>query len=409
MNVRYGSWLVCGALIACSSASSSVGNDPTPIREGEDPTPRVDAGGDASPATDAGNDCAATPDARPASRVTPSNLPSDICDVPGTDALVVPAGTTMLLDPSGACDALVPQGEGLPSICVRKYASVSVEGTLSLRASAPGSPAMAIVATDGFTLAAGGIIDGSGGGSAQEAPAAPDRRGTGYMGPLSSGGGGAGHVTLGGGTGSCMPDMPNHCSGIAYGPTTGAALVSGAPGASGSDGSYAPAKGGAPGRGGGAVQLVSCGALHLAGSISVSGAPGGKGDNFIEPPHEYPHPSPYEAAAGGGGGGSGGTLVIEAARITTSGASLRAVGGAGGNGGDTWRVTPPYGGAGAAGGAGGTGASPPGEGGAGDSRNYAGGGGGGSVGRIIVNVPADASVPDIASDPPASIGVIATH
>ncbi|WP_394838860.1 hypothetical protein LVJ94_18375 [Pendulispora rubella] len=84
------------------------------------------------------------------------------------------------------------------------------------------------------------------------------------------------------------------------------------------------------------------------------------------------------------------------------------MGGAGAKGGDKEVRRFPWGALGAPGGAGGDGSTSPMPG-AGRGTHSAGGGGGGAVGHIAVNVRASESVPDIASDPPATVGVIGTH
>ncbi|WP_394838862.1 hypothetical protein LVJ94_18385 [Pendulispora rubella] len=374
MRARFASWFVCSALIACSSAA-------------EDPRPDEWL---ASSAT------ACKPP-----RLTPSNLPANICDIAGTKELNVASGTSLRIDPGGTCDALVPQGDGLPPICVLKYANVSIDGLLQLQPplDAPRSPAVAIVATHAFSVT--GTVDASG-----QYMDSPLRGSVGPGGSDSRGeapadtGKGAGHVTVGGGT------PGSDVGGAAFGPTTGAQLVAGSSGAQGVG--LGVAWPGFPGMAGGAVQLVACGDLTLSGNVSAQGSNGFEGGMSINAP------------ASGGGGGSGGTIVIEARHIVSSNANLLAIGGTGGAGGALYMEAPPVYVGGGRGGAAGTGSNPPEAGQSSGGLQQCGpdgcttiygayGGGGGSVGRIVINVPRGESVPTIGSDPPASIGVVGTH
>jgi len=335
-------------------------------------------------------------------RLTPSNLPADICDTPGLTDLNAPADTFTDFDTSAPCDALVSQADGLPAICVRKFANVIVAGKLNLGALPNGNPALAIVATHAMTIDADGFVnaqgpDGSGVGwgvenrSTGEAPGAPDARGDGGQ-PPDRNGSGAGHVTHGAGT-----------YGSAYGPTSGAQLAAGSTGGFGmTSDDFSPGYGGEGGKGGAAFQLVSCGTLALSGTVTSSGGKGATGMSVLH------------SGGQGGGGGSGGTLLIEAASITGSGARLLAVGGDGADGGYShragdWSVD----GMGGTGGKGGTSstlpevgqpAPPP-------SVFYYGGqgGDGGSIGRIVINLPQGAPLPQLTADPPPSVGVVATH
>jgi len=311
--------------------------------------PDAATGVDDDAGTDAGDGtgtCDAGAAGDPAPTVTPSNLPSNICDVPGTQDLVVTASS----EPdfyTTPCDSVISQSDGLPSICVRKFANVTVGGPLW--GVSPGNEqVVAIVATGTFTVEESGTI------VVADGPADPRGLPPGY----NAGGGGAGHIGAGG-AGSSP-------GGSAYGPTTGNQLVPGADGHFG-DGGYS---GGTPGFHGAALQVVACHDLHLLGSIEADGSNGQPGHDDYTPHVEYP--------GSGGGGGSGGTLVIEAARILGSGGQLSAVGGQGGR----------------AGGA-------PGD--------YTVPGGAGAPGRIVVNVPACSASSAFTSDPPATIGIVGTH
>jgi len=327
----------------------------------------------------------------------PSNIASDICDTPGATDLTVASHAFVNFDTSVPCDALVPQTDGLPDICVRKFATITIDGHLQFRPIPNGNPALAIVATNtisigssGQVLATGGTgMAGTGARDGDEAPGAPDGRGTGCV-PASgnAGGTGAGHITSGGSSSAGC--------GAAYGPTSGTQLIAGS---AGGDGFGVPSvKGGPGGKGGAGFQLVSCNDLSISGSVSADGAWGAFGADSVQ------------QAGGGGGGGSGGTLLIEALRLTGAG-SLLARGGSGGPGGRWFDGFPPGPSSpGEPGGKGGTGSSAP------EPKNdssdgfVGGGGAGGAIGRIVINLPQGAVLPDgMVVDPPASVGVIATH
>jgi hypothetical protein len=256
------------------------------------------------------------------------------------------------------------------------------------QAQGPSFPPLAIVATNTFSIAStGAIVAGNYLAPGDDAGSVPQ----------PNGGGGAGHVTRGGGSGSGGP----------YGPTEGPRLISGSWGADGvNNGIYyeIPVPGGP---GGGALQVVACHDLTLLGAISVSGSPGTTGASASG--------THFTRGADGSGGGSGGTLVIEAVRVVGSG-SLSAKGGNGGPGADYEDSYFSLFCAGGAGGSGGTGSSPPGDGTAGqfcstqDVYGSGGsGGGGGSVGRIVVDLPDGSAPPSFVSDPPPSFGVVTVH
>ncbi|WP_394833866.1 hypothetical protein [Pendulispora rubella] len=322
-----------------------------------------------------------------------SNLPADICSTPGTKDFNVAAGTSAMLGDEVPCDAIVSQGDGLHDICVYKFSKVTVAGFLALQGASrpdpfssppPSTRAVAIVATTSFTVEGAGAIHAQGDGERNGAGAPDGSGGGGYL-----TGSGAGHVTEG------APGGRGGAPGAAYGPTSGAQLVGGSGGGEGHDGFD---RGGEGGRGGGAVQIASCGTLHLAGSIAASGGDGWSGGS-----------KSGAGASGGGGGGSGGTVVVEAAEVTGSG-RLSAIGGNGGLGGCVVGPGGTFDGCGPAG-AGGTGARAPQAGGPGTvtGSGYAGGdgGGGGSIGRVVINVAASCGgTPAITSDPPATIGTL---
>ncbi|WP_394849332.1 hypothetical protein LZC95_18025 [Pendulispora brunnea] len=302
---------------------------------------------------------------------TPANLPADICDIPGSTDFNVAAGESASLDPSPTCDALISQPDGLPSICVRKFANVTIAGKLTSWGDA--TRVLAIVATNTFAIPSGGSVNAIASGG--------DPRGVG--GPAQgdgAGSGGAGHI----GAGASGGDSAGGTGGIAFGPTSGTPVVTGSTGGYGNSqwdglGGYA----------GGAIQLVACHELALSGTVDAHGENGWNGRDGYTPHVNYP--------GGGGGGGSGGTIVLDAPSITAGcGAKLVAVGGSGGRGGHAPELNQ----VGGPGGAGGTGAQPPQPGGKGGSAS---GGGGGAIGRIVLHLPEGAPLPSIASDPPAAM------
>jgi len=285
--------------------------------------------------------------------LVPSNLPADICDTPGTKDF-----TGGYLDPTHP-DAMIEQAGG-PTIYLYKFANVSGDIT-------DYGITTAIVATNSMKLGSYtsypfGTSDGQGSNGAYP----------------HCGGGGAGYGTEGGPTGG----------GPAYGSETATPLL---PGSRGGDGNSADLVAGG-GYGGSAIQLVSCGALQIDGSVTVNGGDGNFGRGTGGP--------------GGGGGGSGGTILIEAASVTTAaGGGLSANGGNGG-GGDL-----------GFGGKGGTVDSPPGASvcgyddiDMGPPYYVTGNGAGGAVGRIRINVAAGTQPQLLGSMSPApSIGAVSTH
>jgi len=361
MILRHVSWMGLLALVACSSQEGDVAEHGAALSQ----------------------DCPTAP----APRLTPSNLPANICDTPGASALDVPDGPYVYLDGNVPCDAVVAQANGLPNICVRKFSNVSIHGGWKVGGGAPAGHVLAIVATGSFTLDANGTIDTQP--PQPQGPGFPNGTGAGQNGALGGGGGGAGYVTAGAAGAGASSD--GGAAGSAYGPTTGTQLV---PGSRGGDGVGKYGLAGPGGWGGGALQLVACGTMNLSGSVSTKGTAGSSGADHTM------------MGDSGAGGGSGGTLLVEAAAVTGSGGRLLSVGGNGGDGGCAYS-----GGLAAitagSGGAGGTGSSPPQPG--TSVSNCSGGGGGGSVGRILIDVPQGTPVPAIASDPPATLGTVATH
>ncbi|WP_394835676.1 hypothetical protein LVJ94_01945 [Pendulispora rubella] len=286
-------------------------------------------------------------------RLTPTNLAADTCDTAGERDLIVPAGSWETLDATTDCPARVSQGEGLPDICVYKFANVSILGRLTVRQFQ--SP-VAIVATGSLTV--DGTIE---------------------SGPIP----GDSACTFAGGRGG------TNATG-----TTGTPLLLGTYGSRGCPGGTPP-QSAAGGRGGMALQLTSCGDLHFNGTIDVSGESGEFGANGN---------LAFGSAGDGAGGGAGGAILLEAKTIATGqDARTTALGGWGGSGGDGYQGTPPWaesypGGAGGA----------PGQPGACASQAGCGGDGGGA-GNVIVKVPAGIPAPSLTSNPPATFGTVGTH
>lgn len=349
-------------------------------------------------------------------RLTPSNLPSDICDTPGTGTLNV-TSTNNTIDTGTGCDLVVTQSGG-PDICVRKFATVVSFGTTQVT----GARALAIVATDSMRLA--GTLDASGR-AVQAGPGAADSLGAG------TNGSGAGHA----GAGADGPDSvstsppfpsasttPGSAGGAAYGNSNGIPLLGGATGGQGGGPPASTLAYGKPGAGGGAIQLVACGSLVLGASpplIDVSGGAGRGGNG-----------SQTTIAQSGGGGGSGGAILVEALQISvesgaTGPAQLTALGGGGGGGGGYMAT-----GGDGSGSTGGIGATNAGNGGSwtgataqkgGASLTTSGGstgiftfGGGGSAGapgyiRLNVLQPVALDAGAFMAIPPMSLGVVGTH
>jgi hypothetical protein len=339
--------------------------------------------------------------------LTPSNLAADLCDTNGATDLGVQSGSMALSTDSG-CDAVVAQASGA-SICVRKYASITIAAGATVRAT--GARALALVATSSFSLA--GTIDVSAD-AAIAGPGAPLNAGNGGAGATTATGGGGG----GGGTaGAAGADANSQTAGGAAGAMTGSAtlipLVAGSSG--GQNGALTNATTG--GLGGGALQLVGCQTIAISASAIIdaggSGGGGGAGSTSIFAP------------GGGGGGGGGGSILIESGSVTIAGV-VAANGGGGGGGGARGVNALTTGDSGVAGGDGATTASAApggtgtGAGGAGGATTTpavasapattadAGGGGGGAAGRVRVNTHAAATINGVTS-PSASTGPVGSH
>ena len=261
--------------------------------------------------------------------------------------------------------------------------------------------AASTVEVRGHIAAYGDVATPGAGGLA--AAAGPGAGGTGAKASATdiSGGGGAGHATIGGLGGKINAGVAGAAGAIAN--ANGATLVGGSGGGHGGGFTAAVCSDATRGRGGvggGAIQISAVGKLLVAstGSVDVGGGGGSGGckDNGAD---DY---------RGGGGGGAGGLVFFEsvAGVEVLAGAELAAAGGAGGEGGDSNKMgadgqAGPYPSAtalggnansGGKGGNGGTGAgatiAPPGPGLGGSTA----GGGGGSVGRVFLGARAPALV-----------------
>jgi hypothetical protein len=312
-------------------ADAAVANDAAvPPEDGsiEDSTSPVADGGDAASDADAyGSECSwGTRDgSTECLRLTPMLVAADSCDQPGTTDLI-DQGAITAIDTGQGCDAIVVQGEGAPEVCVRKFSTVNITGTLNVS----GPRALSIVATHSLVVA--GLLH-AGARQSVPGPGAPDPRGAGGSETHpKDGAGGAGHATRGG-VGATEPftwPPTNNNGGFAYQTEATLPLVGGASGGStdkdSTGATVQPSPYGAAGAGGGALQLVSCGTLAITGNVTVGGGGGGGG-------YATGNPASYGGSFwGGAGGGSGGTVVIEAPELFVSGGVFANGGGGGGGG-----------------------------------------------------------------------------
>jgi hypothetical protein len=331
-----------------------------------------------------------------AAPVQPSNLPDGFCD----DVIVGdfnPATTAINSDID--CTNVVPQTAG-PDLCVLRYNNINVPNSIGVSIS--GSRPLALTAQGNATIQ-GTIFVSAGSEFAI---------GSGANGATSAGGGGAGGITSGGPGGHAYSGANG---GLPGGVTSNSALRPLRGGEHGGMGNgTAPAAGGS---GGGALQLVACGTLTVAATITAPGygGSGGSGEGGGLP-----------AADGGGGGGSGGALLFEGNDVVVLN-NVAANGGGGGGGGTSGLFS--VGNAGSNGSLGGTGqgqasgglpgssfdAGPGGLGGAraaaagpgqsAISTYGAGGGGGGAAGRIRINFCASLAADPQLFSPAATTGI----
>jgi hypothetical protein len=252
--------------------------------------------------------------------------------------------------------ALVPATFPNPAIRVWIVDSIDIDGALftSTASGAMFGPAVAIVARRGIRLhgtvsvahQAGGVVNGCVGASPGQIGVTPPES-------RASGGGGGGNGTSGGRGGN------------------DAALPGGTAGAISGTAELVPLRGGCvgglpgvPATGGGALQLSTSGLIVIDAHVDIAGGIGGSGPDIDV-----------------GGGGAGGSLLLEAAGITITAASvIDAKGGAG-----FQACATPNGACGAAG-AGANGAAAASDGGDVTPIVSRAGGGGGGLGRMRVNV-----------------------
>lgn len=300
---------------------------------------------------------------------------------------------------------LETQPGGGPQLAVLRVGSLTVPSASTVRVI--GSRPLLVIAQTDITIS--GILNGGArqgepgpGGSAQSTARAGQGTAGANDGNIGdSGGAGGGYGTVGGtggaaGNNNMSLSVPRTAGGPAYGD---AVLTMLAGGGGGGVGSPCTQLGGA---GGGAIQLSSYGAVHIAGVVTVGGGGGARGTICAN------------TGGSAGGGGSGGAIFVEAPRVEVSG-TLAANGGSGGAGSDSpanlqgtagtdGRLTaeaapgaPTVGATnvGAKGGDGGWRDAPPTT---GDDTLYGnGGGGGGAVGRIVLRAASLADTGSVAS------------
>lgn len=149
---------------------------------------------------------------------------------------------------------------------------------------------------------------------------------------------------------------PGGGAGIVYGTNIGTDIDLGSGGAGAGGGGKSAGNGGNGGdggNGGAKIQLVSTGALTIAGNITAMGGNGGAGGNggnggitndrcCTDPPNGC-NENTYSGGAGGGaggGGGSGGGIYIEATGDINITGTLNVQGGSGGTGGGAGSASP---------------------------------------------------------------------
>jgi hypothetical protein len=215
--------------------------------------------------------------------LAPSNLDPVSCEFTALTDLLVPVGQTLSFSTDGACSEVRAQPNA-PDLCVMRYGTVTISGTLSVT----GSRALALLATGDMLI--DGTVDVAGQGNTN--------------GPGAS-------AIVGGAYGT-----PGGSGAPAFGDPSIIPLSGGSKGPGGNAVWPYPGRGGGAG---GGLELVACATLHLSGLVSAGGA-GGFGDDGT---------SLFSPA---GGGGSGGGVLIEAPVVVLTG-SVFANGGGGGGGG----------------------------------------------------------------------------
>jgi hypothetical protein len=325
----------------------------------------LDAGGDAAP--DAASLCIA-------------NGALSVCVDPPTAPVMLSADFDSDLSPS--CATVQPatwKAAGQPDACFVVGTTIMVSDVF-----AHGGRPLVLIASDTMTVT-GLDVSSRNGASAlgagfsasactplpQTPTAAPGGAGGGAGGTLYGSPGGAGGA---GQNGNVAPGLPGALV---------AMVTTLQGGCAGQDGAIGTTVAGPGGPGAGAMYLAAVNEIDLTSATLQASGAGGSGGTHM---------------GGGGGGGSGGMIILHAAVIGASGATIIANGGGGGagaatataaNGSDpskTNPTTPANGGAGTGGGGnGGTGfaganAAQP-----GTTTSYGGGGGGGGAGYIQAN------------------------
>jgi hypothetical protein len=237
-------------------------------------------------------------------------------DAKASGQVQIPA--TLDTDTSARCLNNLPTSwtASQPAACIIVGDTITVGS-----ASVTGSRPLVLVAQTSITVT--GVLDAAshhagaaGAGSASSADCNPFGGAPG-MGPPGGGGAGGSFMLPGGGGGRGNgAGAGSVLGGQAAGGPVGAPprLHGGCPGQPGGGGNATDG-----GAGGGAVYLVSAGAISISGKIDVSGA-GGKG---------------RDARNGGGGGGSGGMIVLFAPSIPTMQSTILIANGGGGGGGSS--------------------------------------------------------------------------
>ena len=366
----------------------------------------IDAGADAIP-TD-GNACIG------------KGLLGSVCLQNAPTAPVTLASVTIntAMVGAGGCTEIRPQNNG-PALCVIAGTTIDVPAGTTVRAiglvpassTATATNPLVLIATRSITIA--GTIDVSShlgetiGGAPARGAGARTLTGCfvagvdGAVGNGANGGGGAagGSFAALGGNGGTGGNNGGTGRGTAAGAGAPTVVHGGCPGGNGGNGAGVDPTtnttfgGGTGGPPGGAIYLLAGDSITIAatGKLNASGAGGAGGS------------AGFDASGGGGGGGAGGLIVLDAARVSSTGVIFANGGGGGAGGGNDGRndagnagtdpiapTTAAAGGTGTnnggAGGAGGAGITAPlvGRNGSGNFPQCGGGGGGGATGVIKV-------------------------
>ncbi len=279
--------------------------------------------------------------------VDPSNnLASNLDQAAAQGDVTLPSGTTINTDngnvmgPGGAiavANAIVSQSGGpMMRVLMAKsftIGDVRVTGTAALAIVAAGDITIngtLDLSADGVTGGPGAIDCASGGaggntntGSFSRPPAGNSGGYPAYIWDIGGGGGG-GFGSVGGTGGSYQTVSPGGTGGTTNGAATLVPLRGGCPGGDGMQGPHG-------GRGGGALQLVANGTVHLVATSSQKanihvGGGGGEAGELGRNATTDTNP-----VYGPGGGGAGGGVLIEASTVTLDAETgIWAAGGGGG-------------------------------------------------------------------------------